>query len=168
METRMSLDNPNVVDDIGKELIKLNAELEEAENTYKEYYNYYKNVNRTLKLYETKKTSISIKIYELKEMVETSNIFGTLINVEGLDTLTNNELGVISKGMDKTDYRMNKNTHPRFIDLERLVKDVIECKTHYPGWILVRLDRAGQYDTYPPQTFYKFTYKTPEGYNVVI
>jgi hypothetical protein len=65
--------------------------------------------------------------------------------------------------MDKTDYRKNGN-YPRWYDLERLVNEVIVFKKLYPGWILESLARGGQYDTLPPQTFYRYTYKSPHGH----
>ena len=37
-------------------------------------------------------------------------------------------------------------------------------KKLYPDWILESLTRGGQYDTLPPQTFYRYTYKTPHGH----
>ncbi len=73
------------------------------------------------------------------------------------------ELVAISNGMDKTDYRKHGN-YPRWYDLETLVKDVIAFKNLYPGRILVSLSRVGQYDTLPPETFYRYTYKSPHGH----
>ena len=107
----------------------------------------------------------------MKEIIETENVFESVQNIEGFDTLLQEELVVISNGMDKTDYMKmdlvrarSKESIPRWIDLERLVKEVIGFKKLYPGWILQRLVSGGQYDTLPPQTFYKFTYKTPQGH----
>ena len=65
--------------------------------------------------------------------------------------------------MNKTDYRKHGD-YPRFYDLETLIKHVIEFKKQYPGWVLESVEKTGQYDTLPPQTFYKFTYKTPLGH----
>ena len=73
------------------------------------------------------------------------------------------ELVAISNGMDKTDYRKHDN-YPRWYDLEKLVKEVIAFKKLYSGWILESLTRGGHYDTLPPQTFYRYTYKTPQGH----
>ena len=70
----------------------------------------------------------------------------------------------------KTNYRdmeivkIRNEDIPRYIDLERLVKEVIEFKKIYPGWVLDRIQKSGQYDTLPPQSFYKFTYKSPQGH----
>jgi hypothetical protein len=95
--------------------------------------------------------------------VETENMFEEVKDVEGFVTLSQSELVAISNGMDKTDYRQY-GKYPRWFDLERLVKHVIQFKKHYPGWVLDRVNKSGQYDTLPPQSFYKFTYNTPLGH----
>jgi hypothetical protein len=98
----------------------------------------------------------------LEDIIESENVFESVQTVEGFDTLLKSELVVISNGMDKTDYRKHGN-YPRWYDLERLVKEVIYFKKLYPGWILDHLARGGQYDTLPPQTFYRYTYKSQHG-----
>ena len=110
-----------------------------------------------------KKTELSKEINNLKKIMEMENILESVQELEGLNSLSQNELTTITKGMDKTDYRKYGKC-PRFLDLERLLKEVIEFKKLYPGWLLEDLVNTGQYDTLPPQTFYRYTYKTPQGH----
>jgi len=90
-----------------------------------------------------------------------NEIFESVQNIEGFDTLLETELLAISKGMDRTDYSTYGN-FPRWCDLERLVTDVINFKKMYPGWILEYLEPGGR--ICPPRTSYKFQYKTPQGH----
>jgi hypothetical protein len=103
----------------------------------------------------------------LEEIIEVENVFESVENIEGFETLLQTELVAISKGMDKTDYNKTdygKSVFPRRYDLERLVKHVIAFKKLYPGWILECITIGGQYDTYPPQTMYRYTYLSPHGH----
>lgn len=76
---------------------------------------------------------------------------------KALTSLSQIELDIIAYGMDKKDYRVYCDC-PRWYDLERIAKEVIEFKKLYPGWILERLDLDGQYDGLPPTTYYKYIY----------
>ena len=112
---------------------------------------------------------MSTNIKKLEDIIESEDVFETVRQIEGFDTLNQEELIIIKNGMNKVNYRKmdlvrNRAELPRWIDLERLVKQVIEFKKTYPGWILERIAANGQYDSLPPQTFYKFTYKTPHGH----
>ncbi len=94
-------------------------------------------------------------------------MFDSFQGIEGFETLLQKELLAISNGMDKRDYRdfvRKEFNFPRFKDLEQLIKDVINFKKLYPGWILDRAESGGQYDTMPPKTFYRYTFKTPQGH----
>ena len=117
---------------------------------------------KTLKkqLYESRINDISNEIKKL----ESEDMFYCVKEIEGFDKLLSRELLAIANGMDKTDYRQYNKDCPRWIDLERIVKHVIELKKHYPKWILDRVIKSGQIDVLPPESFYKFTYNTPEGY----
>lgn len=153
------------------EIIRLKAEISQNEAEYKELYKIYRETRIKMNFCESRKKELSKEIKKLKEIIETENVFESVQNIEGFDTLLQEELVAISNGMDKTDYSKmdlvrarSKESIPRWIDLERLVKEVIGFKKLYPGWILERLVLSGQYNTLPPQTFYKFTYKTPQGH----
>jgi len=130
----------------------------------------YEEAKLNLEKFKSKQETTKIQIKKLTEIIESGTILKYVENIEGVDTLTKEELTAIYTGIDKTDY--NEESHlksygkvyPRFIDLERVVKDVINFKKLYPGWILEHLARGGQYDTMPPETYYKYTYKTPQGH----
>ena len=99
-----------------------------------------------------------------EDIEEAKNIINEDIrNIEGFTLLSEDELSIITKGMDRTDYRKH-GQYPRFLDLERICKEVIAMKKRYPKWSLINLERGGKYDTLPPKTFYKYEYKDEEGY----
>ena len=77
-------------------------------------------------------------------------------NIVGFNLLTEDELSVIAKNMNKTDYR--KYGAPRWLDLENIIKTVIEMKNSYPKFTLTNLDIGGQIDTLPPKTFYRYEF----------
>lgn len=100
-----------------------------------------------------------------EDIEESKNIINENIkNIEGFTLLSEDELSIITKGMDRTDYRKH-GQYPRFLDLERICKEVINMKQKYPKWKLTSLARGGQYDTLPPHTFYRYEYKDEYGYH---
>jgi hypothetical protein len=60
--------------------------------------------------------------------------------------------------MDKTDYR-NYGDYPRWIDLDKICKEVIQMKKRYPNWVLMDLEKSRQINTVPPQSFYYYKFK---------
>ena len=144
-------------------IINVRAELVQVETELKKLNKIYLEHRRNVTLYENKKRELSKEIKKLEEIIESENVFESVQGVEGFDSLLQEELVVISNAMDKTDYR-KYGDYPRWYDLERLVKEVINLKKLYPGWILERLGLGSQYDTLPPQRFYRYTYKTPQGH----
>jgi hypothetical protein len=153
------------------EIIRLKAELAENEAECKDLNKIYRENQIKMNLSVSRKKELSKEIKKLEEIVEAENVFESVQGVEGFETLLQEELVAISNGMNKTDYSKmdlviarSKESIPRWIDLEKLVKEVIAFKKLYPGWILESLIRGGQYDTLPPQTFYKYTYKSPHGH----
>jgi hypothetical protein len=144
-------------------IIKVKTELIEVENELKELNKIYMEYRKKINLCENRKKELSKEIKKLIEIIETENVFEIVQKIEGFDTLLQEELVAISNGMNKTDYRKYGN-YPRWYDLERVVNEVILFKKLYPGWILERLTSGGQYNTLPPETFYKYTFKTPQGH----
>ena len=142
---------------------KLKNELKEVGIDYMKYNKQYNELARLIRSCANRKKEISINISDLEKIIESSTIFDSVNTIDGFETLLKGELLAISNGMDKTDYRKYGANFPRWFDLERIVKDVIKCKTQYPGWILETISKKGQLDTLPPQSYYKFTYKTPQG-----
>ena len=112
-----------------------------------------------------KDLAIILKETKRREDIEESkNIINEDIkNIEDFTLLSEDELSIITKNMDRTDYRKQIGDYPRFLDLERICKEVIAMKKRYPKWSLTMLIRGGQYDTLPPHTFYKYEYKDEEG-----
>jgi hypothetical protein len=149
------------------EIDKLRAELAQVEKEYDEFYMIYKETEQKKRLCESRKFDIKKQIKKLEGLVKkTENVFETVKDVEGFETLSSSELNAISNGMDRTDYTMY-GKYPRWIDLERLVKHVIQFKKLYPGWILDRVIKSGQFGTLRESpTFYKFTYNTPHGHYI--
>jgi len=145
------------------EIINLRAKLSEFESEYKELNKIYVEYRKKMELCESNKKKLIREIKKLEDIIESENIFESVKETEGFDTLLKEELVAISNGMNKTDYRKYAN-YPRWYDLERLVKEVIEFKKLYPGWILDYIEQKGAYDTLPPETYYKYTYKTPQGH----
>jgi hypothetical protein len=147
-------------------IIELRAELAQNETEHKELKKIYVEHRKKVNLCENKQKELLKEIKKLEEIIETENIFETVENIEGFDTLLQEELVAISNGMDRTNYRKicKESNYPRWYDLERLVKQVILFKKLYPGWILDSLAKRGQVDILPPETFYKYTFKTPQGH----
>ena len=145
------------------EIKRLKNELNEVCIDYMKYKKQYNEIIRLMSSCTSRKQEISIKISDLERIIESSTIFDSVNSIDGFETLLKNELLAISNGMDKTDYRKYETNYPRWFDLERLVKDVIKYKTQYPGWILETISIKRQLHTCPPNTCYKFTYKTPQG-----
>ena len=79
-------------------------------------------------------------------------------NIDGFNLLSEDELSVIAKNMNKTDYRKYGVNYPRWLDLETIIKTVVEMKKRYPKFTLTNLDIGGQIDVLPPQTFYRYEF----------
>ena len=142
----------------------LQKELSTAEDCIRNYKREYSEISKKIRLCENINSDLLKQIKHLETIVESENAVETVKYIEGFDSLSQEELASISNGMDKTDYRKHNNTFPRFYDLERLIKEVIEIKKQYPGWILDKVQKSGHYDTLPPQSFYNFTFKTHLGH----
>jgi hypothetical protein len=98
-----------------KKLISLEERLAKNEFEYTELNKIYMETHKKINLCENTKIILLKEIKKLEEIIETENIFKSLVQgVEGFDTLTEAELNVISKGMDKSDYRdfVRKDVNP--------------------------------------------------------
>jgi chromosome segregation ATPase len=140
---------------VQNQVVGLKTELSQMEDEYDKIVMEANENTLKKQLYESRIKEISNEIKKL----ESEDMFYCVKAIEGFDKLL-----AITNGMDKTDYRQYNKDCPCWIDLERIVKHVIELKKHYPKWILDRVIKSGQIDVLPPETFYKFTYNTPEGY----
>ena len=97
----------------------------------------------------------------LADILLTENMGNSISPINGFELLTQSELAIIFKGMDKADYRKYGN-YPRFIDMEQIVKTLIKTKKKYSGWVLYNLNKKGQIDIMPPDNFYEYTFITPD------
>lgn len=153
-------------------------DVEEAKNRIKELRDQISNFEVKIKKLEKEHREINKKrdnyidlinernrdIKNLNRIVEAEHIFDSVVGLDGYNMLSTEELLAISNGMDRTDYTKHHSTIPRWIDLETLVKEVIEFKKQYEGFVLNKIVKSGQIDTLPPKNIYTFTYKTPYGH----
>ena len=108
---------------------------------------------------------IAKEIERREAIVEAKHMICEYItSIEGIDLLSDEEISIITAKIDKTDYRKH-GSYPRFIDLERICKEVIHIKKRYPTWTLTNVSRgAGELGIFPPHIFYKYEYKENECY----
>jgi hypothetical protein len=93
-----------------------------------------------------------------------TDFYQDIQNIPNFDLLTKDDLFKISGAIDKRDYNLKSDgKYPRFIDLENVVKYIIQVKHTYPLWELTNIDKYGKIDTYPPKNCYKYNFLTPEG-----
>ncbi len=102
------------------------------------------------------------QIKKYQELIESKNMFKSFESNDDFKLLNEDELIAISKGIDKFDY--TKYGCQRFHDLDLVVNHVINIKKRYSSWTLDSMRKQGQYDTLPPKNFYRYTFKTPEGF----
>ena len=81
-----------------------------------------------------------------------------LKSIEGFHLIDVSELYIITKKMDKTDYRKHGD-FPRYKDLEKICKEVIEIKHRYPNWKLENMDNMCKQLQGVPINRYKYEYK---------
>jgi hypothetical protein len=101
-----------------------------------------------------------LKEYEMFICHETMFDDDRIKSKNGFGLLTQNELMVIIKGIDKTDY--NKYKRYRFSDVDRIVDNILQVKLPYPSWELKQLKKCGMIDSMSPYC-YEMDFKTPEG-----
>jgi hypothetical protein len=104
-----------------------------------------KNILNEIKRHET--------IYDSKIMISEY-----VKNIVNFDLLHGDEILLITNKMDRTDYR-KYGDFPRWIDLEKICKEVITMKKRYPNWKLMDLEKSRQTNTLPPQSFYYYKFK---------
>lgn len=98
-----------------------------------------------------------IKRYEAID--EAKNMISEYVeSIENYDLLHGDEVLLITSKMDKTDYR-KYGDYPRWLDLEKICKEVIIMKKRYPNWKLMDLEKSRQTNTLPPQSSYYYKFK---------
>ena len=144
---------------------QLNTQLNDLKNKRLELNKMRREADKDFDEKTAKLKQIINEIKRREDLEEAKNIIGTDISsIEGFELLSEDELSVITTKMDRTDYR-KYGKYPRYLDLERICKEVINIKKKYPKWTLTSLARGGQYDTLPPHTFYRYEYKDEHGCN---
>jgi len=146
-----------------EELNALNISLNEKKRNIKIEREVAKNalrvVEKKLSEVEDKLKRISQENIRRENIAESKTMIGEKErNIDGFNLLTEDELSVIAKNMNKTDYRKYGVNYPRWLDLETIIKTVVEMKKRYPKFTLTNLDIGGQIDMLPPQTFYKYEF----------
>jgi hypothetical protein len=79
-------------------------------------------------------------------------------NIENFNLLNGNEILLITNKMDRIDYR-KYGDYPRWIDLEKICKEVIEIKKYYPNWTLMDLEKSREMSKEPTQSYYYYKFK---------
>ena len=142
---------------------QLNTQLNDLKNKRLELNKMRREADKDFDEKTDKLKQIIKEIKRREDLEEAKNIIGTDISsIEGFELLSEDELSVITTKMDRTDYR-KYGKYPRYLDLERICKEVIDKKKKYPKWKFTSLARRGQYDTLPPHTFYSYEYKDEYG-----
>ncbi len=145
-----------------EELNALNDTLNEQKKTIKREKQIARNtmyiIEQELSDVEDKLKRISQENIRRENIAESKTMIGEKErNIDGFNLLTEDELSVIAKNMNKTDYR-KYGQYPRWLDLENIIKTVIDLKNSYPKFTLTNLDIGGQIDTLPPKTFYRYEF----------
>jgi hypothetical protein len=144
-----------------EELNDLHDALNEKKKTIKREQQIARNtmyiIEKELSDVEDKLNRILREFKRREDIAETKTMIGEKEkNIDGFNLLSEDELSVIAKNMNKTDYR--KYGAPRWLDLENIIKTVVEMKNSYPKFTLTNLDIGGQIDTLPPKTFYRYEF----------
>ena len=159
-----AIQTKNKMEELTLNLNKLKGELHIADTLFKRASKMLQEAQDNKTMYVSMKKDIANKITKMEELIELNEMFvlGSYHN-SNESTLLKEELIAIAQGMNKTDYRQHGN-FPRYIDLDRLIREVVDLKQIYTGWILERVQQAFSYDSLPPKTSYSYTFKTPHGH----
>jgi hypothetical protein len=150
------------MDPLKLQLDKAINEFNDTSNARKEAWIKKRDFEKQIKDYEEKIDYLGKVIQNLKDMIACGNLDST----PGYNELTENEQNLIVNGMDKTDYTAYEEEAPRWYDLEKLIKQVLDFKLKYPDWTLKSVQKSAQSNTIPPKNYYKLTYLTSHGYNL--
>lgn len=116
-------------------------------------------INKQLNIVNNNINMVSKQIDFCQASEDAKNIIDEYIsNIENFDLLNEEELKIITSKMDKTDYR-KLGDYPRWLDLENIIKYVIDIKQKYTKWTLTNLSKVGHFDRLPPKTFYNYEFK---------
>jgi hypothetical protein len=150
------------MDPLELQLDKAINEFNDNSNARKEAWLKKKELDKQIKDYDEKIANLGKVIQNLKDMIACGNLDST----RGYNELTENEQNLIVNGMDKTDYTPYDDKVPRWYDLEKLIKQVLDFKLKYPDWILKSVQKLAKSNTIPPKNYYKLTYLSSHGYHL--
>jgi len=148
-----------------EELDTIKTELSKQQSELRlEIKNLYKKRNELEAKFETISKDFKLVVAEVerRKYAEEAKFILTpeISAIEGFELLGEDELSIIIKKMDRTDYGYR---YPRFRDFERICKETIKMKQRYPKWTLTNLSNGGQQDSIPPYTHYRYEYKDEYG-----
>ena len=105
------------------------------------------------------------EIAKINDLLTIEDMYDELMTIDSFNIISRDELDIIIKNMDKTDYTQRVASVPRFIDIKKIIHEVIHYKQKYPTFIgtLDNMRKKGQLDTYPPTNYYEYTFKTVNG-----
>jgi hypothetical protein len=118
-----------------------------------------RDIEKDVRKIDTDLKNILKEIQHRETVNETKNMISEYLkNIDNIDLLNGDEILLITNKMDKTDYR-KYGDYPRWIDLEKICKEVIQMKKRCPSWKLVDLEKSIQSNTLPPQSSYYYKFK---------
>ena len=119
-------------------------------------------------LLKKRQHAIRDQTYDLKKEIAQiqSTEFNTLVYefasiIDGYNLLTSDEIIIITNNMDKVDY--TKFEKPRWLDLEKIIKNIASVKTIYTDWKLISLTKTEQYNVFPPENLYAYQFIDSHG-----
>jgi hypothetical protein len=123
-------------------------------------------INKKIKYVDDNLTNILKEILRHKDIEESKHMINDKIkSIDDFELLSEREIAVITTKMDKTDYR-HYGKYPRWLDLERIIKEIIDIKKRYPAWTLKKMAKEGEDYAIPPKNVY--IYEFTDEYNTVL
>ena len=146
--------------------MSLNDKLNELEDRYEKINTYQIKLRNKMNDIENEKKEITKQIYKIKQDLELPNILDLVKKIDVNELLSNDEIIKIYNGMDKTKYNDFDNKDiKRWLDLERITKQVIKVKNKYHtfGFVLQDVKKTFSEERCPPTNYYILGFKDSEG-----
>lgn len=155
------------LEELKQELESLNSERDTLKNEGTQLQKQSRELRKLINLKEASLQTCERRIFQIKNILFSQNIFNeeTMSKFTDFHLLSADELTLIIKGLDKTDY--TKYGKPRIMDLENVVNFILRIKKLYSTWNLDLLQKTGQQDSLPPGNIYEYTFITPEGHRFI-
>ena len=146
--------------------MSLNDKLNELEDRYEKINTYHKTLKNKINEIENYKKDIIQQIYKIKQDLELPNVTDLVKKIDVDELLSNDEIIKIYDGMDKTKYYdVDNKDIKRWLDLERITKQVIKVKNKYHtfGFVLQDVKKTFSEERCPPTNYYILGFKDNEG-----